>query len=285
MKVLVNESILDKEAVKIDFEDRGYQFGDGVYEVINIYNGVPFTFNEHIERLYRSAQEIGMSIPYSPEKLKENLMSLLDANNVIQGGLYLQITRGTAPRTHHYDEAIESKLIAYPLPHKDVLAPQTNGVTAITEEDLRWLRCDIKSLNLLYNIMSKQKAAKAGAFETILIREEIVTEGTSSNIFIVKDGMVKTHPANNKILNGITRMKLLQIVDQHAWEYQLEPFTKSELLEADEVFLTSTTSEIMPIIKVDDVVFHDGIPGPMTQKLQSAFREAVEKDIQSYEKE
>ncbi|QFT89136.1 D-alanine aminotransferase [Bacillus sp. THAF10] len=284
MKIFWNDTIVDKNDVKVDFEDRGYQFGDGVYEVVNIYDGIPFTFTEHLERLYRSAHEVGMKIPFTQKELKQHLTNLIQANDMKKGGLYLQITRGVAPRTHHYDETLKPILIAYPLPFTDVLPTQKSGVKAITGEDLRWLRCDIKSLNLLYNVMMKQKASQAGVTETILIREDTVTEGTLSNIFIVKANVVKTHPANNKILNGITRTKLLQIMDEHGWKYETTPFSSAELLQADEVFLTSTTSEVMPIIQVDDTVYHNGKPGPITLKLQQAFREAVKIEVQTTEK-
>jgi D-alanine transaminase len=284
VKVLVNGKIINRDEVKVDIEDRGYQFGDGVYEVINIYDGVPFTLKEHIDRFYRSAKEIGITIKNEPSPLISSLLRLIEENNMKSGGLYIQITRGVAPRTHQYDSSIEPRLVAYPLPFKDIKPVQTKGVEAITGEDLRWLRCDIKSLNLLYNVMMKQKANDIGAFETILIRDGFVTEGTSSNIFIVKNGILYTHPANNKILNGITRMKVLQILKVKGWEYKLEAFTKEQLEDADEVFLTSTTSEVLPITKVDEVIYTDGKPGPYTLKFQQAFRELVTADIKNYEK-
>ncbi|ART76572.1 D-amino-acid transaminase [Sutcliffiella horikoshii] len=281
MKVLLNDEILERNEAKVDIEDRGYQFGDGVYEVVNIYDGVPFTLKEHIARLYRSAKEIGILLNEQPEQLCNRLLELIKANNMTNGGLYLQISRGVFNRTHHYDQTLTPQLVAYPLPYKSVQDAQTNGVEAITAEDLRWLRCDIKSLNLLYNIMVKQKASEAGAFESILIRDGIVTEGSSSNIFIVKDGILRTHPANNLILNGITRRKLLEIMDANGWDYKIQPFHKEELMEADEVFLTSTTSEVMPIIKIDGVTFSQAKPGPYTSKFQAAFREAVKSETKT----
>ncbi len=284
MKVLVNDEILDRNQAKVDIEDRGYQFGDGVYEVINLYNGVPFTLKEHISRLYRSANEIGMKIYVEPEQLCKRLLDLINVNNMKDGGLYLQITRGVSHRAHQYEDSIKPRLVAYPLPYKSVQTAQSAGVEAITADDLRWLRCDIKSLNLLYNIMVKQKAHEAGAFEAILIRDGVVTEGSSSNIFIVKGGILFTHPATNKILNGITRTKLLEILDKHGWQYKTEPFTKEALMEADEVFLTSTTSEVMPITNIDGVTFSHGKPGPYTQKFQDAFRNVVNSEVGSAKK-
>ncbi|KMJ59502.1 D-alanine aminotransferase [Bacillus sp. LL01] len=284
MKVLVNDEIIERNQAKVDIEDRGYQFGDGVYEVVNIYEGVPFTLKEHITRLYRSATEIGMEINEEPEQLSTRLIELIKANSMINGGLYLQITRGVSQRAHQYEHSLKPQLVAYPLPYKSVQAYQSKGVEVITAEDLRWLRCDIKSLNLLYNIMVKQKAHEAGAFEAILVRDGVVTEGSSSNIFIVKDGTLYTHPANNKILNGITRTKLIEILDKNGWEYKTESFTQEALMEADEVFLTSTTSEVMPIVKIDDVTFSQGKPGPYTLKFQEAFRTVVKSEVKTVEK-
>ncbi|MCM3616019.1 D-amino-acid transaminase [Sutcliffiella horikoshii] len=281
MKVLVNDEIIERNEAKVDIEDRGYQFGDGVYEVVNIYEGIPFTLNEHIARLYRSASEIGIKLSEQPAQLCNRLLELIKCNNMTNGGLYLQISRGVTNRTHQYEQTLTPQLVAYPLPYKSVQDAQAKGVEAITAEDMRWLRCDIKSLNLLYNIMVKQKASEAGAFESILIRDGIVTEGSSSNIFIVKEGVLKTHPANNLILNGITRTKLLEIMDVNSWEYKLEPFQKEELMEADEVFLTSTTSEVMPIIKIDGVTFSGAQPGPFTRKVQTAFSEAVKAETKT----
>ncbi|MBM7619226.1 D-alanine transaminase [Bacillus tianshenii] len=281
MKVLVDGEIVARSVVKVDMEDRGYQFGDGVYEVINIYDGVPFTLDEHIERLYRSAKEIGMSILFESDHLKQDIRKLIKENNMKKGGLYLQVTRGVAPRTHQYQKDISSKLIAYPLPYKEMAETRSSGVTAITEQDLRWLRCDIKSLNLLYNIMIKQKSYEQGAFEAILIRDGLVTEGTSSNVFIIKDGTIYTHPATNLILNGITRQKLLEVFLENGWTCKEQPFTTKELMEADEVFVTSTTSEVVPVISIDGKSINNGIPGSLTRKIQQAFSNTVKKETSS----
>lgn len=278
MKVLVDGKIIARSEVKVDMEDRGYQFGDGVYEVINIYDGVPFTLDEHLERLYRSAKEIGLIINVDSDHLKNDIRMLIQENNMEKGGLYLQVTRGVAPRTHQYQKDISSKLVAYPLPYKEMAETRLNGVIAITEQDMRWLRCDIKSLNLLYNIMIKQKAHEQGAFEAILIRDGIVTEGTSSNVFIIKDGLIYTHPATNLILNGITRQKLLQVYQENGWECTEQPFTTQELMEADEVFVTSTTSEVVPVISIDGKIVNGGKPGNMTKKIQDAFSRKVKKE-------
>ncbi|WP_078380436.1 D-amino-acid transaminase [Sutcliffiella halmapala] len=278
MKVLIDEKIVNRHEVRVDIEDRGYQFGDGVYEVINVYDGVPFTLREHIARLYRSATEIGLLINVEPEKLMHDILRVIQANDMKNGGLYLQFSRGVAPRTHQYQTDIKPLLVAYPLPYKEMTHAQAIGVPAITKEDLRWLRCDIKSLNLLYNVMMKQKAFEVGAFEAILIRDDVVTEGTSSNVFMVKNKIIYTHPVNNLILNGITRTKLLQLFQENGWDYKEQTFTKQELFDADEVFVTSTTSEVVPVISIDGVAVNTGKPGSLTKEIQLAFSEMVKKE-------
>ncbi|WP_223699920.1 D-amino-acid transaminase [Sutcliffiella deserti] len=279
MKVLVNSEIVERKEVRVDIEDRGYQFGDGVYEVINVYNGVPFTLKEHTTRLYRSAKEVGIEIKEEPEVLIQKILRVIERNDMVNGGLYLQVSRGVAPRAHQYPSDIEPTLIAYPLPYKEMKHTRNDGVSVITAEDLRWLRCDIKSLNLLYNIMIKQKANEAGVFEAILIRNGIVTEGTSSNVFIVKRDEIFTHPANNLILSGITRSKLLEIFDNNGWKCNEQEFSKQELLAADEVFVTSTTSEVVPVISIDGTQVGDGKAGSMTKQIQQAFSELVKREV------
>ncbi|MDX5476283.1 MAG: D-amino-acid transaminase [Bacillaceae bacterium] len=277
MKVLVNDKIVKRDTVKIDIEDRGYQFGDGVYEVINMYDGQFFTLDEHLERLYRSANEIGIALPFTMEQLSNNLKQLQKENDMNVGSLYVQVSRGVAPRTHQYDKNLHTMLIAYPLPYKDISTLYENGAAAITGEDLRWLRCDIKSLNLLYNIMMKQKAYDQGAFETILIRDEVVTEGTSSNVFMIKDNVIYTHPANNLILNGITRMELLRLFNNNNWSWQEKAFSKEQLIQADEIFTTSTTTEVVPIVSLDGNQVGDGKPGKFTKQIHLAFKEVIKK--------
>ncbi|WP_409288151.1 D-amino-acid transaminase [Peribacillus sp. SCS-37] len=275
MKVLLDQEIVERDMVKVDIEDRGYQFGDGVYEVIRVYEGTPYTLDEHLARFYRSSGEIGITPPAPLEELKQQLLELIQADNLDDGGLYVQLTRGVAPRKHQYESSIVPRLVAYPVPSKRPVKEQMEGVKAITEEDLRWLRCDIKSLNLLYNIMIKQKAHEAGAFEGILIRDGIVTEGTSSNIFIIKNSTILTHPSGNLILNGITRTKLLEIYASNGWECKEQPFTESELLDADEVFMTSTTAEVVPIIEINGRRIGSGKPGKLTQQIREVFQASI----------
>ncbi|MBC1226761.1 D-amino-acid transaminase [Listeria booriae] len=277
MKVLVNNQLIERVEAKIDIEDRGYQFGDGVYEVVRAYNGQFFTYEEHIDRLYASANKIDLVIPFEKAELRELLEGLLKANNIGTGNVYLQVTRGIqSPRNHVVPELpLEGVLTASAseVPRDTTLFEQ--GRKAILEEDVRWLRCDIKSLNLLGNTMAKNKAHQAGAFEAILHRGEEVTEGSATNAYIIKDGTLMTHAADNLILSGITRQVILKVARDIGVPVAETGFTLTDLATADEVFISSTTIEVTPIIEIDGKQVRDGKRGPITKKIHDAFTAEV----------
>ncbi|MGM7701310.1 D-amino-acid transaminase [Pseudalkalibacillus sp. Hm43] len=276
--ILVQDQLMEQSKLHIEMEDRGYQFGDGIYEVIRIYDGQFFGMDEHLVRLQRSANEIQMQLPFSLEVLKERLMELAVANSIKDGQVYLQITRGVAERTHHFPDHASGILVAYTKEAPRPLNKMKEGISVITTEDIRWLRCDIKSLNLLGNVLSKQKAKEAGCDEAILIRDGIVTEGSSSNVFIIKNGELFTHPANNYILNGITRNVLLELAKQSAINVKEKTFTRDDLMNADEVIITSTTMEVSPVVTIDGKQVGDGQPGPVTKKLQEKFNQRIQQN-------
>lgn len=277
MKVLVNNQLIERVEAKIDIEDRGYQFGDGVYEVVRAYNGQFFTYEEHIDRLYASANKIDLVIPFEKAELRELLEGLLKANNIGTGNVYLQVTRGIqSPRNHIVPELpLEGVLTASAseVPRDTTLFEQ--GRKAILEEDVRWLRCDIKSLNLLGNTMAKNRAHQAGAFEAILHRGEEVTEGSATNAYIIKDGTLMTHAADNLILSGITRQVILKVARDIGVPVAETGFTLTDLATADEVFISSTTIEVTPIIEIDGKQVRDGKRGPITKKIHDAFTAEV----------
>lgn len=280
--VIVNGEFISRSEAKVDIEDRGYQFGDGVYEVIRVYNGKMFTGQEHLERLMESGKKIGLEIKYTVQEIKSMLSELIEKNNLTLGTIYLQISRGVAPRNHAFPSSdvvhtfvANTKAVGRPSENMD------SGVKTILLEDIRWLLCDIKSLNLLGNLMAKQKAAEAGCFEAIQHRGEIVTEGSSSNVSIIKDGKIITHPANNLILNGITRQKVLQLCRSNDIPVEERTFTLEELKQADEVFLSGTTVEVMPIIEIENQKVGNGEPGALTRKLQELFEKAIEAECGS----
>jgi D-alanine transaminase len=280
--VILNGDLIERSEAKVDIEDRGYQFGDGVYEVIRVYNGKMFTADEHLERLLESGKKIELNIPYSKDQLKQMLAEMIERNNLELGIVYMQFSRGTSPRNHAYPGAdVTPVLTAYTRETTRPVESMRNGVKAILIEDIRWLRCDIKSLNLLGNIMAKQKAAQSGCFEAIQHRGNTVTEGSSSNIAIVKDGTLYTHPATNLILNGITRRKINEICRENGIALKESAFTKEDLLAADEVFMSSTSAEVTPIIEIEGKLIGNGSPGPITNKLQNLFEEAIEKQCGS----
>jgi len=275
--VILNGELLDRSKASIDIEDRGYQFGDGVYEVIRVYNGKMFTEEEHLDRLWASASSIGIEIPYSKKELQEQLKLLIEKDKLAVGTVYLQFTRGISPRKHPFPpNGVTPTFVAYT---KEVGRPVEklhSGVKAIITDDIRWLRCDIKSLNLLGNLLANQKAAEAGCDEAVLHREGRVTEGSHSNISIVKDGQIHTHPANHFILNGISRRVMIEICNREEIPVIEEPFTIEELTQADEIFLTGTTVEVMPVVELAGKSINGGKPGQLTRKLQELFKNEIE---------
>ena len=261
-----------KDELKISIEDRGYYFGDGIYEVIKVYGGELFTAHEHIERLYQSADKIKLSLPFMEDEVIDIARELIQVNNLEDGHIYLQVTRGSFPRQHHFPKpAVAPNVTAYAVRSPRPMAQMENGVTVKSIEDIRWLRCDIKSLNLLGNVLAKEEALEAGFYEAILHRDGLVTEGSSTNMFGVKDGVIYTHPATNLILNGITRQVVFGLCKELEIPVVEKAFTLEEAARMDEFFLTSSTSEVTPIIKIDDQSICDGKRGPVTEKLQQAF--------------
>ncbi|RLL47778.1 D-amino-acid transaminase [Oceanobacillus piezotolerans] len=274
-KMLFNDSIMDRKKV-IDIEDRGYQFGDGIYEVVGIYNGRAFLLDEHLERLQRSAKELKINIPYSVNRLKEQLLELVKINGLKEGVIYLQISRGVAERWHQFPvEEVAPVLVAYTKEEETLKEEEDNGATAILTQDIRWLRCDIKTLNLLPNVLGKQKATEKQAVEAIFHRGDIITEASASNVFIVKGSVLYTHPANHFILNGITRRKVIDLCNELDLDVREETYSVSDLLSADEVFITATKLDIVPIIRIDEVLIGEGIPGKYTTRILQAYRDII----------
>jgi D-alanine transaminase len=274
--VLTEKQFLPQREATYPMEERGLQFGDGVYEVTRIYQGAYFLLEEHIDRLYRSAAAIRLSVPFDKDVLMEKLELLLEMNNVKEDAiLYLQVTRGSFPRNHAFPTENRSNLYAYiremPRKRQEI----ENGVRTILTRDVRWEYCYIKSLNLLPNVLAKQEATERGAFEAIFYRDGNITEGSSSNIFLVKDGKVYTHPATERILNGIIRMKVKEFCDLLHIPFVEEAFSIEDIAQADEMFLSSTTSSIIPIIQVEEQLIADGKPGEVTRKLQAAYEKAA----------
>jgi D-alanine transaminase len=262
------------EAV-VHIEDRGYQFADGVFEVIGVHRDRLIDEEPHFERLDRSLFELRISWPMTPSALKLVMRELMRRNKLKDGSVYIQITRGVAPRDHAFPKRTVSPSLvlmtkrAKPLPSTAL----REGVSIITVPDIRWGRCDIKTVALLPNVLAKQAAAEAGAFEAWLVNEAgEITEGSSTNAWIVTDeGDVVTHPAGPTILNGVTRLTVLRIAAESQIKVQERPFGLDELKSAREAFLTSTSSHVLPVTRIDGRPVGHGRPGPVAMRLRELY--------------
>lgn len=270
--ILTGKDFVEQDTLKYPFEERGLQFGDGIYEVFRVYAGKYYLIGEHVERLYRSAAAVKIEVPYKKEEMYQRLEQLLEKNKIDgDAKVYLQITRGSAPRDHAFPDGTNANLYAYVKDLPRPLELLREGVTAVTHEDVRWDWCYIKSLNLLPNVLAKQEAKEKGSYEAILHKNGEVTECSSSNVYYVRDGKVYTHPAKKNILHGCVRMRVEAFCKRENIEFVEEAFQVGDLSYADELFLSSSTSEVMPILKVDGQVIGDGKPGPVTRKLQKLY--------------
>ncbi|MFB4164581.1 D-amino-acid transaminase [Alteribacillus sp. JSM 102045] len=271
--VWLKDKIVPRQEAFIHFDDRGYYFGDGIYEVIQVYNGQPFLFHEHFERFLRSAQELDMSLPFSINEIKENTRLLLQKNEINNGYAYIQMTRGEQVRDHLYSRDICPVITAFTKEAEVPADKQKSGISLWAAEDIRWLRCDIKTINLLGNVLAKRKAEDNHCEEALQHRGHTVTEGSSTNIFMVKKGVIYTHPANHLILNGITRQNVVNLAKNERFPVYEEAFSLEEIMDADEIFVTSTTLEIVPVVNIKGSIEISLQPGTVTRKLQQAFKE------------
>jgi D-alanine transaminase len=279
MLAYLNGEYLDRARAAVSVEDRGFLFGDGVYEVTRAHDGRLFEAERHLRRLERGLAALQIARPRELESgsLIEISERLLRDDGLTSGDatVYLQITRGVAPRTHHFPPAGTSPTVY--LSASSLAVPddtRARGAAVILTTDLRWERCDLKTINLLPNIVGKQQAVAAGAFEAVFVRGDVVTEGASTNVFAVLDGELRTHPATHRILPGITRDVVLEIARESERELGVPvrevSLTSVELRRASEVFLTSTTNDVMPVTCIDGAVVGNGTPGPIARRLHAA---------------
>jgi len=270
----VNGEIMPIENAVVSIEDRGYQFGDGVYEFVASYKGRLFMLEPHLDRLERSLRELAFD-PIPRADVKQAVLDLLKNSGYQRAGIYIQISRGIAPRNHAIAPGMSPQIIMTIREVAEIpAAKRTSGATAITVKDTRWGRCDIKSIQLLSNSLAKQKALDSGCDDAIFVSDQnVVREGTSSNLFLVSDGRLITHPLTDNILAGITRMVVLDICAATDLETQESFFGPDTLYAADEVFLTGTVTEILPIVRIDDKPIGDGSVGPITRSLYDCLRQ------------
>jgi D-alanine transaminase len=274
--VYLNGEYLPQSQAKVSVFDRGFLFGDGVYEVIPIIQGKLVDLDYAIQRLGRSLGEVAMDWPCPADTVCSVLQELIKRNEVVEGSVYLQVTRGVAERDFAYPANTPSTLMAYTSSRNLLDNPLARtGVAVISVPDLRWQRRDIKSLNLLAQCMAKQQAVLHGAFEAWMIQDGFVTEGSSSSAFIIKDDRVITRALSNAILPGIRRRVIIELVEKNAMQLELRPFTLAEAMQADEAFLSSATTLVLPVVSVDGQNIGDGKPGALTSKLRALYIESL----------
>lgn len=268
----LNGRFLPLAEATVSIEDRGFQFGDGVYEVIRTYGGRPFRLDAHLARLNRSAQAIALGQPYPSERWTDYVMEGLRLGGFPEAKIYVQITRGTAPRDHAYGPDLQPTVLMTIRELQPLNTTiQATGVAAMTTKDIRWGRCDIKSINLLANVLARQQAKERGVFEAILVRDGQVTEGAVSNVFIVRDRNLITAPEGPWILSGVTREVVLDLARHEGLTVQERYYPEQELLAATEVFLTGTTVEVLGVVHIDGKPIGGGKPGPVTLSLAKSF--------------
>ena len=278
--VYVNGTFLPRKEARVSVEDRGFVFGDGVYEVLRVVNGRLFATRFHNDRLARSLDGVRIVLKGgdSPARFVDIGKQLLKENNLTSGEatLYIQVTRGATTRVHTFPPSDVPPTVYISVagftPYADFAQ---NGASAITHPDLRWGRCDLKTLNLLPNVLAAQVAKERGTFEAMLIRDGVVTEGTRTNFFGVVNGSLRTHPTDTHILPGITRTVLRDIARDLSIGLDENPIMEAEIPKLTELFLTGTTTDVMPVVKLDDRPVGSGRPGELTRRLQRALAESL----------
>ncbi|MED5509705.1 MAG: D-amino-acid transaminase [Pseudomonadota bacterium] len=271
--VFLNGEYLPADQAHISVLDRGFLLGDGVYEVIPVYQGLPFCLNEHLQRLQRSLDGVRMANPYSIEQWSEIIARLVRDNEGENQAVYLQVTRGVAPRDHVFPEGVEPTAFVMTNPIKPL--PEwykQDGIKAITVKDIRWAQCDIKAITLLPNSLLRQQAQDAGAQEAILIRDGYMTEGSASNSYAVLDGVIYTAPKDEKVLPGITRDVVLELARSAGVSYREQAVSAQQLKQADEIWISSSTRELLPVTTLDDAPVGNGKPGPVWQQLDALYQ-------------
>ncbi|AOY00482.1 D-amino acid aminotransferase [Jeongeupia sp. USM3] len=245
--------------------DRGFLFGDGVYEMIPVYSRKPFRLGQHLDRLAASLAAVQIANPHTQAEWREIVETLISRQPFDDQSIYLQVTRGAAyPRNHAFpaDATPTVFLLADPLT-RPAPAHVADGIAAITQADVRWLRCNVKAISLLANVLAKQTAVDAGVAETVLLRDGLLIEGSASNIFVVRDGVLLAPPPSHLMLTGITYDLVLELAAKHGLPHQVREVSEAELRSADEVWLTSSSKEVLAIVTLDGRPVGNGVPGPI----------------------
>jgi D-alanine transaminase len=272
--VFLNGRLLPIEEAKVPVLDRGFIFGDGVYELVPVYSRVAFRLDEHLARLERSLGEARIRNPYSRAQWRDIVYKLVDAQPFEDQGVYFQVTRGVAKRDHAFPKDAEPTVFAMsnPLvtPAKELVQ---KGAAAVSAQDNRWLRCDIKSISLIGNCLLRQLSAEAGAVETILFRDGKLTEASASNVFVVKRGVILSPPKSSLILPGITYDVVVELARANGLPLELRDVAEPEVRGADEVWVSSSSKEVLPIVSLDGAQVGDGRPGPLFARMYQLYQE------------
>lgn len=277
MEVYLNGRWMPYEEACIPVEDRGFLFADGVYEVIHYYGGHPFELEGHLDRLEESAREIRLP-EFDRGEIRRVCNESVRRNQLEEAGVYVQLTRGVAPRVHSFPEKAQPTVfvMARPEPPHDPQMYQ-DGVACITLPDRRWSMCHVKSVGLLANVLARQEAIDAGAKDAIFVRDGLVTEASAANVFAVREGRLYTHPEGPHILSGITRQVVIEMAREDGMPVVEEAVAADDLPRVDEVFLTSTMSEIVPVVRIDGRPVGAGRPGPVTGRVRELFGARIER--------
>lgn len=279
MSVFLNGRFMPDAEASISVFDRGFVFGDGVYEIVPVYSGHPFRLDNHLRRLQASLDAIRLDNPYGMGGWRDLILQLIALHDFTDQSVYIQVTRGTPGegqprRDHPFPIGAPPTVFMFAQPLVTASAEQkAAGVCAVTAVDNRWMRCDIKAISLLANVLLRQQAIDAGCAETVMLRDGWLSEGAASNVFVVKHGMLLAPPPSKLMLTGITYDVVLELAAAHGVRHEVRPVSEAEVRSAEELWMTSSTREIMPIVKLDGHPVGAGVPGPLAQYMDGLYQD------------
>jgi D-alanine transaminase len=273
MSVFLNGRFLPDSEATISVFDRGFVFGDGVYELVPVYSKHPFRLDNHLRRLQASLDGIRLDNPYGMDGWRKLILQMIELHDFPDQSVYIQVTRGVAPRDHPFPKGVPPTVFMFVQPLVTA-TPELKraGVCAVTAVDNRWSRCNIKAISLLANILLRQQAVDAECAETVMLRDGWLTEGTASNIFAVKHGVLRAPPPSNLMLTGVTYDVVLELAAANGIPVELRPISEAEVRGADELWMTSSTKEILAIVKLDGVAVGAGVPGALAQRMDGLYQ-------------
>jgi D-alanine transaminase len=272
--VYLNGRLLPLKEATVSILDRGFMLGDGVYELIPVYHRRPFRLDEHLLRLQHSLDGIRLMNPMRDSEWQQIITQMIALHEPDIQSIYLQVTRGAAPRDHAFPKAVSPTVLVMsnPLSSPDQVQIE-NGICAVSSPDLRWGRCDLKTIGLLPNVLAKQKAVEAGCIECVLFRNGVLTEGAASNIFVVKDGVILAPVKDHRMLPGITYDLVLELAQANEMPMEVRDIAEDEVRNADELWLTSSSREVQAIVELDGLPVGSGAPGPLYRRMYTQYQD------------